>query len=896
MNDLHHPCEHWAEPISLAAAGCLAPDEDREVRRHIETCPDCRERFGQLTELCGALAEARLPTESTEAVIVERVMSTVASDESRRPLVRTRAEMIQPTLLTRSLNNWRWIMRSRVSRVAAAVIFVLAITGVAVWFQGGGARPALADFIEPIREAKTVKCKVTTEFTAQSLQMKLLPEAMQRDLRKTTREVMMLGATRMRTETVNPDKSKTIRIWDGGQGKSISLLPAQKRAEVFDGANKPREKTPNGGDPVAGWRWMLLDAHDRPDAKRESLGEKVIDGRQAVGFRISSPAAVFDVWGDPKTGLPARVEWTTEAVPDVKVTMSNFEFNVDMDESLFSVEPPAGYEVGSFFISTPMIDGSTTKEKDLIETLREYSRLSGGPFPTSIDQLSLTQLIYMEFGFDRMQKPGGKQELAETQAKLQPGLMFRVHLPPEADAHYAGKGVSLGAADTPIFWYRPKDCEKYRVIYADLSVCDADAPPSVRVAQPEKELIEMFREYSELSGGSFPNALDMVSVLQVVFMKKQLAFMKKSSPTVPENPQEPSVAQKQEAAEAQAKLQRRLVNSQVKIQGGLKFAVSLPPEADSHYAGKRVSLGAVDTPIFWYRPKDSEKYRVIYADLSVRDAETPPSMPVAQPEQDLIEVLRYYSELSDRSFPNSLDKESLSLSVSMELLMKFPPEDGQRASAKHLQEMTKFEMQFQPGLDFAVSLPPVADARYAGRGVSLGAADTPIFWYRPKDAKTYRVIYADLSVRDTETPPSAPVARPEEDLIDTFRYFSELSGGPFPDSLGKEYSGLSPLLQKKFSLEKGQKPNAKQTREIAEISLKFLPGTMFINKLPPEADAHYAGKGVSLGAADTPIFWYRPKDAKKYRVTYADLSVREADTPPGVPNAQPMPAPSSPKK
>ena len=63
---------------------------------------------------------------------------------------------------------------------------------------------------------------------------------------------------------------------------------------------------------------------------------------------------------------------------------------------------------------------------------------------------------------------------------------------------------------------------------------------------------------------------------------------------------------KQEAAEAQAEFQRGLVNSKVKLQGGLKFAVSLPPEADSHYAGKRVSLGAVDTPIFWYRPKDSK--------------------------------------------------------------------------------------------------------------------------------------------------------------------------------------------------------------------------------------------------------------------------------------------------
>ena len=97
--------------------------------------------------------------------------------------------------------------------------------------------------------------------------------------------------------------------------------------------------------------------------------------------------------------------------------------------------------------------------------------------------------------------------------------MFTVLLPKEADAHYAGKGVSLGAADTPIFWYRPKDAKKYRVIYADLSVREADTPPSVPVvpvAQPEKDLIETFRHYSELSGGPFPDALDMVSVITMV--------------------------------------------------------------------------------------------------------------------------------------------------------------------------------------------------------------------------------------------------------------------------------------------------------------------------------------------------------------------------------------------
>ena len=175
-----------------------------------------------------------------------------------------------------------------------------------------------------------------------------------------------------------------------------------------------------------------------------------------------------------------------------------------------------------------------------------------------------------------MQKPGAKQELAETQAKLQPGLMFRVQLPPEADAHYAGKGVSLGAADTPIFWYRPKDSEKYRVIYADLSVRDADTPPSVPDALPEQDLIDTFRYYSELSGGPFPDSLDLTSFLQNVAMKS-LSF-----DSLQQWENKASLKQMQET------MQARMTNDLVKFQPGLIFAASLPPEADSHYAGKGV--------------------------------------------------------------------------------------------------------------------------------------------------------------------------------------------------------------------------------------------------------------------------------------------------------------------
>ncbi len=35
------------------------------------------------------------------------------------------------------------------------------------------------------------------------------------------------------------------------------------------------------------------------------------------------------------------------------------------------------------------------------------------------------------------------------------------------------------------------------------------------------------------------------------------------------------------------------------------------------------------------------------------------------------------------------------------------------------------------------------------------------------------------------------------------------------------------------------------------------------------------GGGVKLGAPDRPIFWYKPTGAEKYRVFYADLSVKD---------------------
>ena len=88
---------------------------------------------------------------------------------------------------------------------------------------------------------------------------------------------------------------------------------------------------------------------------------------------MNTRGITLSLWGDPKTGQPVRTEMTMAMHANVKSTLSDFTFNVDMDESLFSTEPPPGYTV-----QNEKMNVSQPEEKDLLKTFRTYSELSGG--------------------------------------------------------------------------------------------------------------------------------------------------------------------------------------------------------------------------------------------------------------------------------------------------------------------------------------------------------------------------------------------------------------------------------------------------------------------------------------------------------------------------------------
>jgi hypothetical protein len=131
----------------------------------------------------------------------------------------------------------------------------------------------------------------------------------------------------------------------------------------------------------------------------------------------------------------------------------------------------------------------------------------------------------------------------------------------------------------------------------------------------------------------------------------------------------------------------------------------------------------------------------------------------------------------------------------------------------------------------------------------------------------------------------------EEDLVRTLRMLTEHGKGLFPAKLGMNKEIMASMmaaikpdmdkLEAKYHVhpKPGQQPPPGMMAEAMKTMMprmqKEMQGVTFYMMLKPENDPHYTGGGVKLGTPDRPILWYRPDGAAKYRVIYADLTVKE---------------------
>ncbi len=333
------------------------------------------------------------------------------------------------------------IMKSPVTKLAAAaVIIIVVLTGIHYF---GGSIPStsvvFADVVERLHNARTMTytANATTEI-----------------------EIAFKKPGYMRTAM--PGGFVTVIDWT--QGKGLSILPTRNQFIEMEMSNLPN-------DPAQQQFNVIEKLRTLPDRADEELGTSEIDGRVLQGFRVTKEDVINTVWIDPQTRDLVRVETEFINAAGMNVVMTNFQFDVELDDSLFSLTPPDGYtriEVQA--------DVSGVTEQDLIEYLRAWSSWTkDGTFPPTFNPMEI-QKVAMEM---EQQGKFGDGQTTEQQRKrdamtMYRGIMFLTQLPAESNWRYAGEDVKFGDADTAIFWYRPEGSETYRVIYCDLSVKDVE--------------------------------------------------------------------------------------------------------------------------------------------------------------------------------------------------------------------------------------------------------------------------------------------------------------------------------------------------------------------------------------------------------------------------------------
>jgi hypothetical protein len=165
-----------------------------------------------------------------------------------------------------------------------------------------------------------------------------------------------------------------------------------------------------------------------------------------------------------KTATPVRIElYGNQSV----MTLKNIEFDVPVEESMVSMDVPAGYTVKE----SNMKMGDFTEE-DLIVGLRVWAQIvNDGIFPDTVSAAAcMEQMPKLVEKMGRLNLPEDEgAKLGMGYGKLSGFLLVLDH---QGEWHYAGKGVAFGDAKTAVFWYRKGDAKTYRVIYGDLHVED----------------------------------------------------------------------------------------------------------------------------------------------------------------------------------------------------------------------------------------------------------------------------------------------------------------------------------------------------------------------------------------------------------------------------------------
>ena len=338
--------------------------------------------------------------------------------------------------------HWSKIMNNNYVKIAAAAVILIALS---VFFvmPNGGTTIALADAMNPLLNAKNAALDIVIGQGDNETVIydQIKGQKIYRKVLGVTSAEMVLDLDKMEMMTISPEEKTVTYIKLDGLGNIKNYLThlqtlAQKLIDS---------------------KYFQVDA----------LGYQEYKGVEYYVYEANVPEApqknVISIWINPETMMPSRIIEETE---NMKITCENIEFDIDMDEALFSQEVPEGYTEHE-----TTIDFSANNEDNFIETLRISSEIiNNGYFPDDVSIEGMVQLAKDKMSDAFKEQGYSQEEILDLSTQWGQGLVFIRMYKGQGKWYYNGKGVELGDAETPVFWWHPQDTEKWRVIYGDLTV------------------------------------------------------------------------------------------------------------------------------------------------------------------------------------------------------------------------------------------------------------------------------------------------------------------------------------------------------------------------------------------------------------------------------------------
>jgi hypothetical protein len=420
-------CKDCKENLVEYVEGLLDESQKQAVSEHLKSCPNCRAELQQLTNLHERLVK------NGKAL----ARSDFENDVMNQILREQNVQLKKVSRATKALDIRRIIMKSPFVKIAAAAVVIIAVL---IGLNPFKPSITFAQVVKPILNARTM----------------IFDMILGADETGMVAHEIVVGPRIRRTMSNLPNMTMIIDL----DSENMLVLDSEAKTAVYadiegDLGNRTRSYI----------RFVRQIIKQLQDGQVEELGEQMIDGRKAIGFVGRGHNEEVTIWADPQTAIPIRID--VQIGQDLGFIMKNFEFDVDVDELLVSMDVPDGYTLKK----TDMNLGNASEE-DFVESLRIWADvINDGTFPDAIGTTNAMEempTLIQKLGEMKVTEEEGTR-IGVTFGK---GMLFHQILESNSKWQYTGGGVKLGDASKVVFWYQPQGSSTCRVIYGDLSVKD----------------------------------------------------------------------------------------------------------------------------------------------------------------------------------------------------------------------------------------------------------------------------------------------------------------------------------------------------------------------------------------------------------------------------------------